>query len=322
VVIWLGANDFRGNYGRLYDGESGDSLVDGLIDDLGRVIDYVQDRNPDLQIVVLNMPDLGATPNKRAAHPDPEKRARVTAVTEAANVAIAQLVADKGVVVANAYRQTERLVQGVPRYFGAVEIVNDADEDNNPRYQFTRDGLHANTAAQIEIARLIVAAFNQGYGAGIAQINDAEALKLLGIDPNEPYFEWVESYAVAKRGFKKDEDADGVPLLAEYAFSLNPTVKDRDQLPVSVGGPVPGFPGSQSVHYAPDPARARHVRVRVQHSADGSTWTKVPPENVVTEADGSFTAAVPEDAVNLRLKVAIIPPSGSTNNVVVVVPLQ
>ena len=85
VVIWLGGNDFRANYGPLYDGQPNSSFVNGLIDDLEKIIDFVKEQNADAQIVVGSVPDLSATPTKKAAHPDPAKRARVTAVTEAVN---------------------------------------------------------------------------------------------------------------------------------------------------------------------------------------------------------------------------------------------
>ena len=323
VVLWLGTNEFRAHYGFLYDGGDPRGLIGGVIDDLGQVIDFVQQQNPGLQIVVANLPDLGATPAKKAAHPDPGKRARVTAATEEANAQIAQLAAAKGVAVANVYAQTERLVQGVPTYFGAVEMVNDQHEDNHPAYHFTRDGLHPNTASQIEIARIIIRTFNIAYGAGIPQINAAEALSLLGIDHRQPYLDWLASYGLTKRGFKADLDADGLSQLVEYAFDLNPTLADADQLPVARGGPIPGIPGGNSINYHPDPARARHVRVRVQYSRDQLSWTAVPPENVVVNADGSFTAVIPSfpEEPSLRLKVSIIPPSGSAANFSSIVPI-
>lgn len=323
VVIWLGTNEFRANYGFLYDGGDGQALIDGLIEDLGQVIDFVQNQNRELQIVIANLPDLGASPSKKAAHPDPEKRARVTAATELANARIATLAAEKGVPVANVYAQTERLVQGVPSYFGAVEIINDQHEDNDPRYHFTRDGLHPNTPSQIELARIILRTFNIAYGAGIPQINAAEALTLLGIDHRQPYFDWLTSYGLTKRGFKADPDVDGLSQLVEYAFDLNPTLSDASDLPVARGGPVPGIPGEISVNYRPDPVRVRHVRMRVQYSRDQLSWSGVPPENVVANPDGSFTAVIPPlpEEPSIRLKVSIIPPSGSTANFSSIVPI-
>ena len=264
VVVWLGGNDFRGNYGPLYDGQDSSSFVDGLIDDLTKVIDFVQDQNPDVQIVIANVPDLGATPTKKAAHPDPAKRARVTAVTEAVNARIVKLAAKKGVVVADAYASTAALVNNVPLYFGSVRIVNDKNADNNPQYAFARDGLHPNTALQILNARVIIRAFNKGYAAGIPKITDTEALTLLGIDKDQPFFDWLAHRGIDDKSFEADSDSDGLAQLAEYAFGLNPKEADADRLPVSIGGAVPGLSGDVSVRIRPKTARAHYVAVKVQ----------------------------------------------------------
>lgn len=313
VVIWLGGNDFRGNYGPLYDGVNSASFVNALIDDIEKVIDFVRSQNANVQIVVGNVPDLGATPTKKAAHPDPVKRARVTAVTEEVNRRLDQLAADKGVVIANTYAATAALVRDELLYFGGVRIVNDKDADNNPRYAFARDGLHPNTALQVLNARVIIRAFNRGYGAGIPIITDAEALQLLGIDPNQPFFDWLARIGVGGKSYRADSEGDGLPQLAEYAFGLNPKVADANLLPVSLGGPVAGFTGTVSVRMTPRAGRARYVTVRVQYSEDGIAWRRVPAERVLANADGSFTAVVPPTArpVHLRLRVVTIPPSGS-----------
>ena len=175
VVIWLGGNDFRGNYGPLYDGQSSSSFVNGLVDDLTRTIDFVRQHSGNAQVVVANVPDLGATPTKKAAHPDPVKRMRVTAVTETVNWRLAQVAADRGIVIADTYAITSSLVKNEPLYFGGVQILNDKNADNHPRFAFARDGLHPNTALQIMNVRAIIRAFNRGYGAGIPNITDSEA---------------------------------------------------------------------------------------------------------------------------------------------------
>ena len=313
VVIWLGGNEFRANYGTLYDGASSESLIRGLIDDLERIVDAVQEQNPRAQIVLGNIPDLGATPDKRAAHPDPQRRARVTAATEAANARIAKLASDKGVALADVYAQTARLVRGGRTYFGAVEILNASDEDNDPHYHFTRDGLHPNTPSQVELARIFIRAFNRSYRAAIPQITDAEALEFLGIDPNEPFFDWLAEHDASGRGVHDDPEGDGLSHLIEYAFGLNPAQRDADRLPVRVTRPASGIAGEIEVRYTPDPGRSRHVRVKVQHSSNGTAWQTVPLAQVTSAMDGSFTARLANDAnaTLLRVRVTLVRPSGS-----------
>ena len=317
VVVWLGGNEFRANYGRIYDGGSSTALIDGLIDDLGRIVDFVKKKSPRAQIVLANVPDLGATPSKRTAHPDPAKRARVTAATNAANARIAQLATRKGVGLANTAALTDALMRGVPQYFGAVQLVNAKHPDNHPRYTFTREGLHPNTCLQIFNARAIISAFNKKYDAGLPSITDSQALALLGINPNQPFYDWLEAYDITDKSFIADTDGDGVSQLAEYTFGLKPNVRDDDALPVTFGGPVPGIVGTKSVSVKPNPARVRYVRVSLQYSANAVTWREVPAGNVVKKSGGAFVAVLPPAAnsAHLRLKVATIPPSGSTVSV-------
>ena len=313
VVIWLGGNDFRANYGPLSEGRGGAAFVNGLIDDLGEVIDFVRGQNGNAQIVIGNVPDLGATPSKKAGHPDPVKRLRVSGVTDAVNLRLAQLAVEKGVVVADTHAVTAALVKDEPLYFGGVRILNDKDADNNSRFAFARDGLHPNTALQIINLRAIIRAFNQGYGAGIPNITDSEALRLLGIDPDQPFFAWLSRGGIVNKSFQADADGDGLTQLAEFAFGLDPNVADVNRLPVRIGGRVAGIGGDVSVRFTPRAAWAKYVAVRVQYSLDATTWNGLTAARVLTNADGSFTAVIPplSGTVHLRLRVVTIPPYGS-----------
>ena len=303
VVIWLGGNNFRANYGRFYDGGSSQSFIDALVGDLESVIDFVRDQNSHAQIVVGNLPDLGATPSKKAAHPDPVRRARVTAVTDAANSRLAQLAGRKGVVIADTYSETAALVRNEPLYFGGVQIVNDKSADNNPGYAFARDGLHPNTALQIINLRNIIRAFNKGYGAGIPNITDSEALLLLGIDPDQPFYDWLSRIGIMNKSFQADPEHDGLSQLVEYAFGLDPRVVDSNKLRVKVDG--------LSVRFLPTKARERYVTVRIQYSTDGVVWN--PASRMLANTDGSYTAVIPpgSETAHLRMRVVTIPPYGS-----------
>jgi lysophospholipase L1-like esterase len=325
VVIWLGTNDFRANYGAIYDGGSADALINGLLDDLEHVVDFVRAQNPDLQIVIVNIPDIGATPSRKVAHPDPAKRAIVSAAIATANDRIEQLAAEKGIALADVSAITSKLINGTPVYFGAVQMIDDENADNDPHYLFTRDGLHPNTGLQVLIARSIIRAFDTAYGAGIRQITDAEALAILHINPREPYVQWIESFNVSAKGPLKDPDADGMSNLVECAFNLNPSVSDAASLPASRGGPVAGVTGEVSVTYTPDASRDLLTDVLVQYSVNGTNWKKVPSDHLIDNGDGSFTAVVPPQSsatVFTRLKVSLVPPAGANVTIASVVPVQ
>ncbi len=319
VVIWLGTNEFRANYGRLYDGANPQSLIDGLLDDLTRITDFVRKKNSKLQIVVATIPDVGASPSKREAHPDPVRRARVTAAITEANRRIALLAAKKGAGLADTFDRTARLIRGEPLYFGAVEIIDDLDEDNDPHYAFTRDGLHPNTPLQIENARAIVRAFNTKFKAGLPAITDAQALALLGINANEPYYDWLASFGLTDKLFNTDEDGDALPRLFEFAFGLDPTVTETS--------PVALFPsvdhlGELRVEYAPVRDRGRYAKVQPQWSADRVVWHDLAATRVTTNAGVVSATFLASEGAFHRLKLSTISPSGSTVSVFAAAPLE
>lgn len=306
VVIWLGANEFRANFGFLADGGGSGPLINNLTNDLRAVVDFVQEQRSNLKIVLANMPDLGAAPDKRNSQPDPVKRALVTAATKQANAAIAVLAAAKGVAVADVYSQTERLIQGATTYFGAVDIINDTHPDNHPRYHFTRDGLHPNTASQIEIARVMIDTFNSAYQAAIPNITDGEALKFLRLRPDQPYFDWIEKFAIAEKRMEDDPDHDGLPNLVEFALALDPAT--RNEWPILTR--VESGRLTIKFNFNPTPTAGRLVKVVPEFSSDLRVWTNLPESNLTTGPDGSTTASIPINGPPgfLRLAVVVIAP--------------
>lgn len=319
VVIWLGTNEFRASYGDLYDGGDSTSLIDGLIDDLGRILDFVKKKNSKLQIVVANIPDVGASPDKQEAHPDPLLRARVTAAIVEANGRIAKLAAKKGAGLADTYDRTAKLIAGEPLYFGAVEIIDALDPDNDPHYAFTRDGLHPNTSLQIENARAITRAFNAKFKAALPVITDTQALALLGISANEPYYDWLASFGFTDKSFIADEDGDGLTRLVEFTFGLDPTIPETS--PVT-SFPSPDRPGELRVEYSPVPERGRYVRVLPQWSRDRVVWRNLPAAQIATDA-GVVSATFPASSGPFhRLNVATIPPGGSKVSVFSTLPID
>lgn len=302
-VVWIGANEFRANYGFLYDGGDPTSLVQNLRQDIAEILDFALAQSTALRVVVVNLPDLGATPTKQAAHPDPVKRERVSQATMLANRAISELATARGLPVADAFAATRRLIEGQPIWFGPVEIHSASDADNNPRYAFTRDGLHPNTALQIEIARIIITAFNAHYGTNIPPISDSQALGLLGINPQQPYLDWVGDHALVTKGMGDDPDQDGMVNLIEFVFDLDPNVRSASPVTIAVS------PTGIQASYRPDPARLRLASVTPQWSIDLTNWIDVPSGDLTTAANGRETVHFPAESNGsfLRLQVAIRP---------------
>ena len=357
VVIWLGTNDLREKYGAIYAEKDAtkratltNTLRDQLIDDLERIIDRVQKLNSKAEIVVGNLPDLGATPKMIENFPNdppgeglpadtPREKFRgwVTTATETINTAIAALVEEKEAALADIYPITKNLIAKKPFFYGAIEFkaAQDAegalipvDTHNDPHYLFTRDGFHPNTALQIQIARTFIRAFNAGYESGGPVITQAEALKLLKIKPREPFLKWINPEtpwvpALNDTRILGDQDGDGMTNLFEYAFDTNPAESNLPStMPFSIGGPVEGINSEFSVVYQLPDAPRHEIDIAVQYR-QGKQWIRIPAERLVTDDDtNTVQAAVPLTTagvpVNLRIKVTLIPPQGSLNTIVTV----
>jgi GDSL-like Lipase/Acylhydrolase family len=348
VVVWLGTNDLRAKYGAIakaYDQSVRDGIVNplktGLLDDLSKIIARIKILNPKVQIVVVNLPDLGAAPKIKAEfvdHPDdpavpnepnpedPEapyetvvQKSYVTAATEAINTAIATLATAQEIGVADVYAITKSLIADTPFFYGAIQFTNDSDPDNEPHALFTRDGFHPNTALQILIARTIIKSFNVKYETRVPGITHAEALRLLRISPREPYNNWIKIKLPENMGFEgqrgplKDPDGDGLTNLMEYAFDTEPGNSNNGDLPFEVKGPVPGYTGDKSVEFSAAPNRPE-IDIAVQYKF-GTKWLRVPPDHIIeNEEDGSTRVVIPlSDRPNppFRIKVNLLPPQGS-----------
>ncbi len=302
-VVWIGANEFRAQYGFLYEGGDPASLIRDLRHDIGEILDFIRDESTTIRTVVVTLPDLGAAPTKQAAHPDPVKRERVSQATRLANQAISELAAARGMALADPFALTRRLIEGGRISFGPVDILPGSSPDNDPRYAFTREGLHPNTALQVEIARLVVATLNTSFGTAILPITDGEALSLLGMNPQQPYLDWAAAHVLAPSGMGDDPDLDGLVNFVEFLFDLDPGIPSASPVVITA------LPAGVEASYRPDPSRSRLASVTLQSSADLATWTDVPAGNLTAATDGRVVVRFPAtDAMGfLRLRIGIQP---------------
>lgn len=308
AAILLGANDFNNAYGTIANGASPSNLIARVVADIQWVVNRVQGMRSGLPIVLTSVPDVGATPDVKAAFPDPIKRARVTSAIEGVNSNLQAIAVSKGIAYADIYTLTRNIDQGQTQYFGAVDLINAGDPNNNPRYLFCRDGFHPNTCAQTRIANAILAALNARYGFGIPIIRNSEALALLNIDPNQPYFDWMAPFGVAETGMLKDPEADGSENLIEYALLGGDPARPGGPAPLHASLGTTQGARTLTLTYFPDPAHTRHVRIIAESSRDLIAWTSAT--DLSQNPDGSWTASITADPAPafLRLRVEIIAP--------------
>lgn len=303
AVVWLGANEFRANYGFLYEGNDPTPLINELREDLAEVLDFVRAEKPGIKLVIVNLPDLGAAPDKQAEHPDPLKRANVTAATVLANQAITNLALARGLPVADAFADTYQLIAGEPVWIGPVNLFPGTHPDNHPRYQFTRDGLHPNACLQAIVARTIVNTFNQAYATALAPIKDAEILNLIRINPLQIYFDWAATNTLVQAAIGDDPDDDGWVNLAEFVFASDPNSVGTGPLTLDTSG------ASAVVRYAPDLDRQRLVEVQPDWSGNLSDWLPVPAGAISVATSGEVTITLPagDPARFIRLRLSVRP---------------
>ena len=183
VVVFLGANDLRDDYDGIYERESGaaDEFVNGVLGNIEKILKFLQSRNPDLQVVVVNVPDVGASPDEKKDHPDPQKRQIVQDTVAGLNRDLEQLAGRYGAAVADIFSTSVTIEKSSLYQVGEVLLLGEGHPDNDTRHLFTRDDFHPNTGAQWLYARAIIDAFNLGFGANIDPVTDQEILRHLGL---------------------------------------------------------------------------------------------------------------------------------------------
>lgn len=234
LTLFIGGNDLRGVYGDLYDGLPAGSFVDDFIDDAEAILDRVQELNPNLQIVVVNVPHIGITPDVKSSWPtDPVKTERVTVVVRELNRRLETLAKSRGLGYADIFTPTLPLIGEGPLCIHGLTF-NNSGSDTGALTHAWLDGpisanFHPNTNGQLIVANAIIDAFNETYHTGIAPLTATEMLVgKLGKSPAEvdlPFSAWMTGHGLV--GDEEDDsDGDGIPAGVEFALGLNPTLHD------------------------------------------------------------------------------------------------
>ena len=249
LTFFIGGNDINAVYGTIYNGGSPGTFVDTFIADSAFILDWVLALNPSIQIVVVNLPHVGITPDVQATYPtDPVKTARVTAVLNDLNSRLATLAAERGLACADIFTTTLSLLNPAPMCIHGLQFQNSGSTTGDLNYVWLNGpvsaNFHPNTNAQAVIANTIIDAFNRRYATGIAPLTATEMLGgLLGKSAtaiNLAYIDWITNFGFPGAPENSDSDGDGIPAGIEFALGLNPSLGDSwkvsSQLADGTGG--------------------------------------------------------------------------------------
>ncbi|MFK7909919.1 MAG: SGNH/GDSL hydrolase family protein [Akkermansiaceae bacterium] len=303
IVVMVGGNDVRANYGDLYDPEPGDLTPEqfktNVKNNLGEIIDEIRSVRSNLPIVLADIPHLSAAPDIIADHPDASKRANVIAVVDSLNQELVAFASSRGVNLAPISSLTTDLLSPDTYYIGAIEMIKNAHPENPSNYLFCKAGLHPSTNGQARIANTLLTAINSATSSNTLILPDREILiNLLNLDPDQPYLDWVAGKGIIDTSFSLDSDGDGIPNLGEYLLGLEPLITD------TYNAKLKSIDGSTmlTMDYSPDAAAGRLAETSIKQSNNLIDWNPISASNIHSMANGTMQVRLPSTDSKLFLK--------------------
>lgn len=284
VVILLGANDLKQEYNDLFNGTEAPTFYNGVRNRIAAIHDWVRIYRPNVPVVVCTLPDVGATPQISGTYNDPVKQASTRAKIAALNQSVITWAAGKAKppAIARIDHLTDRIFDQQPFHLNGTVFTLAGDPENPPTRVFCRDGFHAATMAQALIANEIMIALEAATGRALTLFPDRGILQyLLGLNPDQPYLDWIAAAGLSGSGMDEDPDLDGFPNLAEYLL---------DSPPGSFGNPLAGsFSPGSSLGWRSSATALRFGSLTAEESPDLVQWSPVPGGRTEVAPDGTVS---------------------------------
>ena len=309
VVIFLGGNDIDSVYGDIYGGSTSaaTTIRNRIKSDLTEIIDYVRDEEPNVDMVLVNVPHVGATPEVKGDHPtDPVKTQRVTDTLVTLNSQLATLAQQKGIAYADIYTLTADLLSDDDYFIGARNFINAGTDEGDPEYIWLGGDLsqnfHPNTQGQAVVANAIIAAMNNTLGYNITPLSNREIVEdIVGLDYDQIFKDWAAGKSLPNPQLTADDDNDGLNNLLEFTFDLDPKSPDPSILQVNPDSTFFEFT------YSPRSDLLGYVTIQPQFSLNLQNWQPIAAANTTQNPNGSYTARLPktEPTIQARIKVTV-----------------
>lgn len=287
VVILLGANDLKQEYNDLFNDTEAANFSKGVRNRIAAIHDWVRIYRPNVPVVVCTLPDVGATPQISGTYNDPVKQACTRAKIAALNQSLITWAAGKArpPAIARIDRLTDRIFDQQPFHLNGTVFTLPGDPENPPTRVFCRDGFHAATMAQALIANEILGALEAATGRDLTLFSNREILRnLLGLNPDQPYLDWIAAAGLGGSGMDEDPDQDGFPNLTEFLL---------DSPPGSFSQPLAGsFAPGKWLAWQPSANALRFGTLTAEESANLTEWKPVPAERT-TVAPGGTVSVTP-----------------------------
>ena len=299
VVLFVGGNDVSSDYGNLYNNSPSPGLISDFLTHIAFIIDTLRADRTDLPVVLVNVPDVGATPDIQEDHPDPAKRADATAHIVDLNAQLANLAAEKNVQLVDLFAITARIIEPGPIVIGPVPMIKSYDRENRPNYLFCKEKFHPASGASALIGNAILDGINTLPGIAITPLTEHEiAAEVLGL---QAYLDWVGTFPGADPNLLADDDHDGLPSIGEFALQHHPQVFDRLPAPAVSGR-------ATTLSFSPDPSASDLVETIPEESTDLETWSPIPPGRRTKAPNGQINAQLaPGTQAFARLRFILAP---------------
>lgn len=245
VVVFIGGNDIRGVYPDIYKLNTPGTFVADFMRDTTSIIDRIRFLNPNIQIVLVNVPHVGITPEVKEKWPtDPIKTAQVTTVLLDLNRQLADLATSRNIGYADIFTPTLPLLDDTALRIHGITIANSGSDTGNLSYVWLNGpvskNFHPNTSVQAIVANEIIDAFNKRYHTGIAPLSATEILGgLLGKTTAQidmTFADWMTGFGKLGLPVTDDSDGDGLNAGVEFSLGLNPAYRDSYKVSTGIVG--------------------------------------------------------------------------------------